>query len=292
MADAIQVTINGLAIGLIYALLLLGILLVYQVSLVVNFSHGQFAMIGGLGSFFLITKLGFSFWIAVFLGIIVAAIIAAIIEKMLISRLPKKLGGKDLVLTLGIFLALTSVAENVLHKGLPPMRYPRFTDSSIVIFGAFLDGNILIALSTALLLFATAYCILSRTVSGKAIRAASEEPDITESLGWNVESLKLWTWFFSGAVAGIAGILMAVRNPVHASYMNTVLIKAFIAGIIGGLHRPIAPLIVAITIGVYENWIGYIFGAQYRLPSVFALALIVLVVIPRRFIQQDSEARA
>jgi branched-chain amino acid transport system permease protein len=124
------------------------------------------------------------------------------------------------------------------------------------------------------------------------LRATSEDPEMTELHGWSVQRVRAATWALAGALAGVAGVLIAVRVPVEPEYMVAPLIKAFIAGIVGGLERIVAPMAVAIGIGLVENWGGSLFGAQFRVPAVFLGAILVLAIVPREWLAGKREARA
>lgn len=291
MADAIQITINGIAVGLLYALLLLGILMIYHVSEVVNFAHGQFAMLGGIVSLNLYESASLPLVAAIPLGLAAAAVTAVLVERVLVRRLPPGVDGTDMILTLGVFLALMALADNVLQRG-APRRYPDLVDRSFTIGGAYIDGNTVVALFTGLVLFGVLFVILRRTRAGLVLRACADSPLMAQAAGWNVERIRTLTWAAAGAVAGIAGIFIAARIPVTSDYTVEPLIYAFAAGILGGLHRFVAPLVAAIALGVYANWFGALVGQNYRVPAIFGLMIILLSIAPRSLLAGRQEARA
>lgn len=291
LTDALQVTVNGVGQGLLYALVLFGILLIFQVSKVVNFAHGQSVMFGGLGSLYLILAFDLPLWLAIAVIIPAVAIIAIVTDVIVIRRLPSPPDGRDLVLTLGLLLAFTSFGENVLQQG-SPRRYPVLTDQSFVIAGAFFQADRLIALGAGVVIFVLSILFLRRTRFGLIVRAAAEDPVIAEGLGYNVRLIRTVTWGAAGALAAIAGIFIAARIPVDANYTEDALIKAFIAGIIGGLHRFAVPVLAAVSLGLFENWFTYFTGAVFRVPGVFGLVLLILAFAPKRFLEVRGEARA
>jgi branched-chain amino acid transport system permease protein len=290
VADAIQVTVNGLSVGLSYALILFGILLAFHVSRIVNFAHGQFGMLAGLVSFLLADQFGLPLWVSIAAGIGVAGLTALVMERLLVERIPLNTEGADIVATLGVFLLLAAFAENVLHEG-RARRYPRLTEETFTFGGAFVDGNVLISLLLVTVIFAVSAFILRRTRAGSVVRATAENPLIAETLGWNVKHIRTLVWTIAGLLGGVAGIIVAVRIPVSSEYMDNVVIKAFIAGILGGLHRYAAPLAIAVFLGLAENWIGYVFGAEYRTPGIFGLAIIAMVIAPKWLLAGRIEAR-
>lgn len=291
MADALQVTVSGLAQGVLYALMLLGILLIYHVSNVVNFAQGSFAMLGGLGSLYLLLSFGVPLVVGIPIAIGGVALLAAATERWLIRRLPTTLDGTDMVLTLGLFLLITSVAQTLLQQG-APRRYPELLTWDLTFLGAFVDGNIIAALIFGIAVFAVTALIFTRTRAGLVLRASADDPESAQTLGWNVFHVRTGTWAIAGALAAAAGIFIATRIPVESLYTNDLMIKAFIAGILGGLHRWTAPLVIAILLGVFESWVGFVLGANWRIPGVFGLVLIVLLLAPTRYLRATTEARA
>jgi branched-chain amino acid transport system permease protein len=290
MANFIQVTINGIASGGLYASLLVGILLIYHVSRVINFAHGQFAMIGGLGSYYLINSHGLSLGLSIALA---AAVTAAIGfgEKILTDVARKEGGGYDFVLPLGVFLLLTAFGQAVLHNG-QASNYPLFTSRSFEIGGVFIHVDVLVMIGVTVTLVAAVFFVLQRTLVGLQIRAIAADPAVAEVLGVNAGRLRTGVWISAGAIAAIAGVLIANQTPVDAFYVTPFLINALIAGIFGGLHRILAPILVAFGLGIVENWVVYEFGAQYRDVAVFGLAIVILGVAPVRWFSEHVEARA
>jgi branched-chain amino acid transport system permease protein len=291
MADAIQVTINGIAVGLLYALLLLGILMVFHVSQVVNFAHGQFAMLGGIVSLNLYQSASLPLPLAIPLGLAAAALTAVFVERVLVRRLPRGVEGTDMILTLGVFLALMALADNVLQRG-APRRYPDLVRQSFTIGGAYVDGNTVVALVTGVVLFAAFFVVLRRTRLGLILRACADDPVMAEAAGWNVERIRTLTWAGAGVIAGVAGIFIAARIPVTSDYTVEPLIYAFAAGILGGLHRFVAPLIAAVALGLYANWFGALVSQGHRVPAIFGLLILLLSIAPATVLVGRQEARA
>ena len=291
VSDAIQITVNGLSVGLQYALLLLGILLIYQGSKVVNFAQGQIGMVGGLFSYFCISHYGVATPVAAIIAVLVAALLAAALGRTFGATLIRLApSGGDMILTLAMFLVIDGIAQ-VLVDG-RGRRYPKLVDGSVDVFGAYLAGDTLLSLAIVLILFAVLVVVVRSTTAGIVLRATSEDTDMVELHGWNASRVRVATWALSGALAGVASILIAVRVPVQPDYMVAPLIAAFIAGIVGGFDRIAAPISVAVIIGLVQNWGGAIFGAEYRTPLVFAFAIVALLVVPRRWLSGKKEARA
>lgn len=289
--DVFQITLGGLASGCIYALILLGILLSYQVSKAVNFAYGQLGMLAAFGAWWLYERNGFPVWLAIAIGVLAAGIVAAGEEALILRRLPESLAGFDLVITLGVLLMLTALGENVFGNN----AYS-FTNilnrESLTVRGVFVNGNDLLVIGLTIGLLAATYLVLARTSAGMTIRAVADQPSIAKTVGLNVNRVRTATWAVSGLLAALAGIIVASRLNVDAFYMTPFLIKAFIAGIIGGLDRFLAPLAIAIGLGIYEAWSAFLLGSDVQTPAVFVLIIVLLALAPRRFLEERHEARA
>jgi branched-chain amino acid transport system permease protein len=290
MGTFIQVTVNGLASGALYAALLIGILLIYQVSRVVNFAQGQFAMIAGLLSYSLISGNGVALWLAIAIATVAVAGIA-FGEKLLTDIIGQEGVGYQFILPLGVFLGLTALGQAVLHSG-QASNYPAFATKTFIVDGAYIDLDVLIIIAAVVAIVAAVFYVLQRTPIGLQIRAVAADTDVAETLGINAGRVRTGVWICAGVLAAGAGVLIANQVPVDAFYVIPFLINALVAGIFGGLHRILAPIAVAFGLGVLENWIVFQFGAAYNDVVVYGLAIVVLGVAPVRWFTEQAEARA
>jgi branched-chain amino acid transport system permease protein len=133
---------------------------------------------------------------------------------------------------------------------------------------------------------------MQRSSFGVDVRAIATDADLAAAAGVRVERVRVVIWGVSGLLAGVAAIIIASRLTVDAFYTMPFLIKALVGGIIGGFDRLVAPLATAFGLGLYEAWAVYILGAQYQTPVVFVLIVVLLAVLPRRFLIESAEARA
>lgn len=291
LSDLLQVTISGLASGSIYVLVLIGILLIYQVSGAVNFAHGAIGMFAAFGSYFLYATVGLPVALSVLVGLASATGLAIVIDRVILAHVPPDRPGYDLVVTLGVLLFLTAMAQ--VWFGNNTYSYlTLLTRSSVTLGGVYIS---LSDVSVILLAAATVVggaVVLRRTSIGLSIRATAADPSVAQSVGLNVGSIRASVWGAAGLLAGVSGVLVASRLSVNAFYMTPILIKAFIAGIIGGLDRFAAPLLAAIGLGVYEAWVVFLLGARFRSPAVFILIIVLLAVAPRSLLEERNEARA
>ncbi len=290
--SAIQITLSGLATGSVYALLLLGILIVFRVSRAVNFAQGQLGMIAAYAAYAMFAAEVLPVWLAIIIGLVLASILSLLTDRIFIERLANRgaLGGQDLVVTLGIMLLLTAAAETFLGtqtKSFEPLGNDVLFGFRSVVMNA---NQVVILVGTVGIL--TAFAFFLRTRPGVSMRASAMNPDLARSFGVNVSRVKAVTWAVSGLLAGLVGVVIASRLSVDPYYMTPFLISAFVAGIIGGLDRFAVPILIAFGLALYQNWSAFIFGSTAGTASLFILVIVLLAVLPKRFLDERREARA
>jgi branched-chain amino acid transport system permease protein len=289
--DLLQVVFSGLVTGCLYALVLLGVLIVFQVSKTMNFAYGQVGMVAALGAWTLYSRVGLPVWLSVLLGLAAAVVVNSLIDFAAIRRIPEGRPGMDLVVTLGIFLLLTAVMSQLVDANSHTFQ-SLGADTHTQLAGVVVsvnDGIVVVLTAVAVLV---ARLLLTRTTLGTSLRASAEDAAIAESTGVNVRRLRTGTWAIAGLLAGAAAVLVASRLAVDPFYMTPVLIKAFIAGMIGGLERFGPPLAVAVLLGLYESVVIFVFGANAGTPAVFLLIIVALAVLPARLVNERREVRA
>jgi branched-chain amino acid transport system permease protein len=290
LATLAQVAVSGLALGSLYAIALLGVLIVFQVSKSINFAYGQIGMVAAFGSFFLYTTAHLPVWLAVGLGVAAAVALSALTDFLIIRRIAHR-QGLDFVVTLGELLLLTSLAELLL--GTSAQSYlPLLSDVSWRVGGVFINANDLLAVALGIVCIGAGAFVLRHTTLGISLRAAAEDPAIAQSVGISVPALRTATWAVSGLLIAVAAMMIASRLSVSSFYMTPIIINVFIAGMIGGLERFWPPIAAAFFIAVYQAVINYLFGEAGGVPALFLLVIAALSLIPKRFLDERREARA
>lgn len=288
-----QVFASSISTGALYALLLFGVLIVYRVSKAVNFAHGALGMIAAFTVYTLSLSYGVPLWASILAGLALAAVISFATDRYILEPISRKTGreGLDLVVTLGIMLFLTAAAEWVFGTTTRSFL-PMGTDRSVVFGSLFLNLNqVLVTVAVFLVLGGFAW-FLTRTTAGLAMRAVASDPALASSMGLNVSRVRALTWGFAGLTAGVVGIVVASRLSLDANYMTPFLIKAVIAGIIGGLDRFVAPLLVCFGLALFEGFAAYFVGTNFGTPAVFLLVIVLLTVLPKKFLSEKGVVRA
>lgn len=290
LVDAAQVTLSSLGTGSLYAVLLLGVILVFQVSKNINFGYGQTGMVGAFTSYALYAGAGLPVWLALLAGGALSVLIAALTDRLLIRYIPAR-EGFDVVVTLGELLLLTAIAQ--LAFGTDAQSYLKLlTGTSWVVGGVFVNANDLLCIALGVAATLGGHLVLTHTSLGVSLRASAANAAIAQSVGINVLALRTAVWAVSGLLVCVGSVLFAARLSVNAFYMTPIMINVFIAGMIGGLDRYWPPMLAAYGIAVYESWATFLFGEPGGTPALFVLVLLILSLVPRRYLEERHEARA
>lgn len=291
MSDWLQVLVGGFTTGCLYAMLLLGVLIVFQVSKSINFAYGQIGMAAAFSAWALYSLLGWPVWLALVAGVVIAVVLNTAIDVVAIRHIPEARPGLDLIVTLGIFLLLAATMQLIIDSN-SHVFVALGADTQFELAGALVSVNDVLVTLLTIAAIVVSWLVFNRSAQGTNLRACAEDAGIAASSGINVRLVRSGTWAVAGLLAAVVAYFIASRLTVDAFFMTPVLIKTFIAGMIGGLDRFWPPLLAAVGLGVYEAAAVLLFGANAGTPAVFLLIIIVLAVIPKRFVRDTAEARA
>ena len=204
----LQQLVNGLTLGSTYSLLALGFTLVLGLLKMLNIAHGDVFMFGAfLGLSF--AMLGMPLYLALILAMVGAGVVTIIIERLCFRPLRKAHFLMPLLSTIAFGIVLQNVATQI--WGSEPSRYPQTTEIAQFQLGPVLVSSIdIIILATSILLMVGIDQFVKRTSFGRAMRATSEKPQTASLLGVNINWVIIFTFFVSGALAGVAGVLTAL----------------------------------------------------------------------------------
>lgn len=271
----------GLASGAAYALMGVGIVLVYKGSKVLSFAQGE---IGAFGMFVAWTlhDRGLPVPVAALFGVAVAGLLGVVIERFAIRPLEGRPPLAGTVLTLGIALALTYTEGTV--WGFNIKSFPSSVGSATFSFGgAVLSANNLAALGLAGATALAMYLFFSRTRFGLAVLAATADPNVARVLGVPVARVYRFSWGIGGALSGLAAMILVPQFGALVPFYQTLfLIRALAGAIIGGLDSVQGAIVGGLLVGVVESLTrGYTNLGGITDAVVFAVILVTLVARPR-----------
>lgn len=277
MVEALQFLIAGLMVGSIYGLIGIGFTTVYNVTGIVNFAQGDFAMVGAMSAIALYAG-GVPLLVAIPLAIIIVGALAAVVERLAIRPAGTHVI-RGIVITIGVGVILQGIAVLVWGTDAQPM--PAFSgDTPFVLAGATVVPQTLWIVGTAALMMILLYLFFQRSYLGKAFRACAVNPFAAQLVGIRLNNMRMVGFVLSGVFGAIAGIIVA---PVALTQYDSgifVGIKGFVACIIGGFGNPVGAALGGLLLGVLEAFSTGFLSSGFKNAIAFVLLLIFLVVRP------------
>jgi branched-chain amino acid transport system permease protein len=273
--------ILGIEVGFIYALVSLGIVLIYRTTRVLNFAHGDFAT---LGTFIALSLIGdkiitpSQFILYGLIGSLISSVLAFIIYFFILYEGQKR-GVSPLgltIITIGISFLIQTVEIAIWGPDPKALNSP-FTGETQILEVEMRKSFILTS-SISLILMAILYLIVMHTKVGIFMRAISQNLDMARVLGIRTRWIIGFTWAISTFTAGIAGFLIAPLYFVDQFFMFDPFLRAFIGAVIGGLDSPPGAIIGSLIVGITETLFGGYVSIKYKTAFVFLVGLIFLAL--------------
>ncbi len=280
LQNLLDQTINGLAIGNIYALTAVGLAIIFGVGNLINFAHGSVYMIGAYVGWYCITRLNLPLGVTFVVVAVVCGLLGIAIERVGLRRLQNSARIAPLLATIGISFMLDQLVQIVFSPN--PQSFPSPLPQTRIQLGGVSIGmiDLLIAavgLASALLLFA----FLRYTKIGWALRATAQDRDAAAQMGVDVHAVNRTAFAVASILGGIAGMLVGIYfTTVYPTMSFSAGLKGFAANLLGGLGNIPGALIGGLLLGLIESYGVAIFGASYRNLFAFVLILAVLVLRP------------
>ncbi|MFN2539390.1 MAG: branched-chain amino acid ABC transporter permease [Mycobacteriales bacterium] len=282
MAALTNFLITGIASGAVFALLSIGIILIYRVSRVINLAHGAVGVFATYVFYFtFVQRLHLPVAVAFLLTLLVGGVLGAAMQVLFINPVRTEGQLTTLIMSIGVLLLLTDGAIQ-LYGPTQPAIPSIFSDRTITIGGSGITVHQLATIGLVLLLAGGLSVLLTRSAYGKAIEAIAQDPGAARLIGVPVTTVTTGVWAAGGATAALAGMLFIHLNTIDPLGLTFVLISGLVAAVLGGLTS--LPLAVAGSFGlgmVFSVAQGYITSAGVGNAFVFGLLLIFLLVSPR-----------
>jgi branched-chain amino acid transport system permease protein len=269
----------GLINGSFYAMLSLGVSIVFGLLGIVNVAQGALYMLGGVLTWMLLHYVGIGYWPSIFIAPIAVAILGVLLERTLLKRIYNLDHLYGFLLTLGIFQIIQGIAVKAYGSaGLSYPTPPSLTGGHDLGFMFMPNYRAWIVVASLTISFGTWY-VVEKTRLGSYLRAATENPTLVRAFGINVP--RLVTAAFAGgvALAGLAGVLVAPLYPVNPMMGNNVIITVFAVVVIGGLGSILGSIVTGIALGLLEG-LSKVFYPEASNMVIFAIMILVLIVKP------------
>jgi branched-chain amino acid transport system permease protein len=275
---AVQQIVDGITAGSIYAALALALVLVYRSTGLVNFAQGQMAAVSVYIGWSLV-ETGLPVWLAVLLTLLISLVIGALTERLLIRRFEGQEPLVAIVATVAVLICFNGLI-NLVWGG----SVRAFPDDVVSFLGARATwgdvGTVAVLAGTVVIL----QLFFLRTRLGLALRTAADNPSSARLLGLPVGSLLLVGWGLAAVLGGLAGCLVAPSVPLQPNMMDTILVYALAAAVLGGLDSPLGAVVAAWLIGIVETVAGAnidVIGSDLRIAVPLVLLALILLVRPQ-----------
>lgn len=273
-----QLIVNGLALGSLYALTALGIVLIYKTTDVITFAQGDMAMFSTFIAFTLLTVLQLPFALAFVLTLIFATLFGTLIERVVLRHVSRTTILNPVIVTVGLSLILVGVAGWIWGYEIrtfpapvtgPPIRFETVALSQ-------LNGLILVV---TLLLMVILFAFFRYSLTGIAMRAVAQNRLAAQLMGININHINAIGWGVGTALGAVTGILIAPLNYLDPNMMGDVALKAFAAAVLGGLTSLPGAVVGGLLLGIIDSIVGFQ-APDLRTAIAFVLIVLVLVVRP------------
>jgi len=269
----------GLINGAFYAMLSLGLAVIFGLLNIVNLAHGAQFMMGAFAAWMLLAWGGIGYWWALLLAPIIVAVTGVILEKVFISRLYKLDHLYGLLLTFGLALIIEGIFRNEFGSSGLPYRIPPELNGAWDLGFMFLPiyrGWVVVA---ALALCLATWLIIEKTRLGAYLRAATENAALVQAFGVNVPRMVTLTYGFGVALAAAAGVLAAPIYSVNPQMGSNLIIVVFAVVVIGGMGSILGSILTGFTLGVVEG-LTKVFWPEASATVIFVIMAIVLLARP------------
>lgn len=280
MEQVLQQFLYGISIGSVYALIALGFSIIFQTTGLLSFAHQEIMMVGGLLGYTMLTHLGIPFLVTLGLAMVICTAIALAVERLGLARIRKR-GGSELsmiVATIGIGIVIYCAA--MLIWGPYSHPYPHAEMPQPLKLGSLaIDPKYLWVLGISFAAMLILQFLLKQTRLGLAMRAAAEDPPTAELMGIPINDMASLSFAASGALAGLAGILVALLY--FASFdMGSIGLKAMSAAVIGGFGSLPGAVVGGLILGVLETYGTLYLASDVNNALPFAILIVVLLLRP------------
>lgn len=289
-AIGLQWILSGLTVGSIYALVAIGFSVIYSSTRVINFAQGGFSMLGGMLMYSLAVQGHLPVWLGFILAVLIVTAFGAGFERVVIHPMRDHSTITVIIVTIGLSIFMTAVAKWI--WGTDPVKIASFSGEKPLRFlGASVVPQSLWVFGFTVLAVVLVFLFFNRTLLGKGMRAAADNPDAASLVGVSSSTSSLVAWTIASALGAAAGVVIA---PIHfASYsVGTALgLKGFTAAVLGGLGSAPGAVVGGLVLGVLEQITAGYLPSGYKDAVAFLILILVLLVRPQGLLGKPEDVK-
>jgi branched-chain amino acid transport system permease protein len=280
-----QFAFNGLLIGASYALIAVGLTMIFGIMNIANFAHGEFYMLGGCIAFFVTSALGLNYFAALPISVIAVAGLGLLLERGIFRPLRNQPPMSTVLATIGLAIIIEN--GSLVLWGPQPQPIPTgLSQLPLEIGPIFTTEPRLLAVVVTIAALLAVHLFLNRTVLGTAMRATFQQPDSAQLVGIRIEHVNAMTFALGAGLAALGGALLGAIFFVHPTMGGTATLKAFIVVILGGLGSITGSMVGGLILGIAES-LGTLVSSAYKDAIGFVLVILILLYRPDGLFKQS-----
>ncbi len=269
----------GLINGSFYALLSLGLAVIFGMLNIINFTHGAQYMMGAFTAYLLLQYLGINYWVALVVVPILVGATGILIERLFLQRLRDLDHLYGLILTFGLALIIEGLFRNYYGSSGQPYEVPDALQGGHNLGFMFLPNYRAWVIAFSLVVCFATWFAIERTRLGSYLRAATENPTLVRAFGINVPRMVMLTYGFGVGLAALAGVMAAPIYNVSPQMGSDLIIVVFAVVVIGGMGSIMGAIVTGFTLGIVEG-LTKVFFPEASNTVIFAIMIVVLLIRP------------
>ncbi|HEX7126547.1 MAG TPA: branched-chain amino acid ABC transporter permease [Thermodesulfobacteriota bacterium] len=273
-----QGLVTGVLLGGVYALVALGLTLIFGVMRVINVAHGTLLMVGAYVTFTAANGLGMNPLASLLVSAPLLFLLGVLVQRFVVERVVGAPELQGLLVTFGVSIILINLALRVFK---PDIRAVTYLSGSLTLGGVAFSVPRLIAFAVAVAATAAAMLFLKRSRLGKAIRATAQNQTVAVVCGVDVKRIRLVAFGLGAALAGVGGSLISIMYAIYPEMGSLYTLKAFCVVVLGGLGSYLGALLGGVILGLAESFTGLYVGTQAAEAVAYLLLVAVLLVRPQ-----------
>lgn len=277
-----QILINGLIAGAIYALVASGFSIIYSTNKFVHFAHGAVVAFAGYFLYFFYEQIGLNFYLSALISIALAALLGYLLDQLVYKPLRVKKASSSILLiaSIALMILLESIIMIWFGSGVKTINFIQ-ERQGVELFGANITPLQITIIALALLMFFGLYLFMKKTKLGKAMRAVADNKDVAEIVGISSEKIYSYSFIIGSALAGLAGIFVALEYNLQPTIGASLMIKGFAAAVIGGIGSVSGAIAGAVSLGLIENFGIWFLPSGFKDAITFVILFIFLLIRPQ-----------
>lgn len=278
--DFLTLVVAGLSNGSLYALVGLGLVLIYKAQDVVNFAHGEILMAGAFIGFTAYTWFNLPYYLAFFVAVVLGGVMGAVIERLGFRRLAHHHHITLAMVTVGLGVFLRGVARLIYGADIFSIR-PVVETGPIIIFGSVIAPQQLLTIIVSLVLTVAVFLFFAYTTLGKQMRGTQQNLIGASLVGIDTGRIFSFTWAMAAALGAVAGMLAAPMSLIYPDMGAAFLLKGFAAAVLGGFESVAGVIVGAMIVGVVEMLFGGYVSTAFQQVSAYIILIVVLLLRPQ-----------